>query len=54
MKDALVKVTAEEQMRLQAILVDRDKDGALEFVKMLCDRIKAAENLGMRSHLDKR
>jgi len=52
MKDAHVKVTVEEQMRMQAILVDRDKDEALEFVRMLRDRIEASENLGMRSHLD--
>jgi len=52
MKDAHVKVTVEEQMRMQAILVDRDKDEALEFVRMLRDRMEASEKLGMRSHLD--
>ena len=52
MKDAYVKVTVEEQMRMQAILMDRDKDEALEFVRMLRDRIETGENLGMRSHLD--
>jgi lactam utilization protein B len=53
MKDAHVKVTVEEQMRMHAILVDRDKEGALEFVRMIHDRIEASENLGMRSHLDR-
>jgi len=53
MKDAVVKVTAEEQVRMQAILLDRDKDEALGFLRMLRDRIEAGENLGMRSHLDK-
>jgi len=52
MKDAYGKVTVEEQMRMQAILVDRDKDEALELVRMLRDRIEASENMGMRSHLD--
>jgi lactam utilization protein B len=52
MKDAVVKVTAQEQVRMQAIVLDRDKDDALAFVKMLRDRIEASENLGMRSHLD--
>jgi lactam utilization protein B len=52
MKDAHVKVTVEEQLRMQAILVDRDKDEALEFVRMLRGRIEAGENQGMRSHLD--
>jgi len=52
MKDAHVKVTVEEQMRMQAILVDRDKEDALEFLRMLRDRIETRENMGMRSHLD--
>jgi lactam utilization protein B len=52
MKDATLRVTVAEQMRMQAILVDRDKDEALEFVRMIRDRIEASENLGMRSHLD--
>jgi hypothetical protein len=39
-------------MRMQAILLDRDKDDALEFVRVLRNRIEASENLGMRSHLD--
>jgi len=52
MKDAVVKVTVAEQMRMQAIVLDRDKDDALEFVKMLRDRIEADGKLGMRSHLD--
>jgi hypothetical protein len=52
MKDAHVKVTVEEQMRMQAILMDRDKEDALKFLRMLRDRIEAGENMGMRSHLD--
>ena len=52
MKEAHVKVTVAEQMRMQAILVDGDKDEALEFVRMLRDRIETGEKLGMRSHLD--
>jgi hypothetical protein len=52
MKDATVKVTVEEQMRMQAILLDRDKDAALDFVRLLRDRIEASANAGMRSHLD--
>lgn len=52
MKDAVVKLTGAEQMRMQAILMDRDKDEALEFVKLLRDRIEADGKTGMRSHLD--
>jgi len=51
-KDAVVRVTVAEQLRIQAIVVDRDKDDALEFVKLLRDRIEADGKLGMRSHLD--
>ena len=53
MKDALVNLTVEEQMRIQAILLDRDKDEALEFVRLLCDRIEADGKQGLRSHLDR-
>jgi len=51
-KDAVVRVTVAEQLRIQAIVLDRDKDDALEFVKMLRDRIDTDERHGMRSHLD--
>jgi len=53
MKDAHVKVTVEEQLRMQAILLDRDGEEALKFLRVLRDRLEASENLGMRSHLDK-
>ena len=52
MKDATVKLTVEEQMRMQAVLLDRDKDDALEFVRLLRDRIEADGKQGLRSHLD--
>ena len=53
MTDAHVKVTVEEQMRMEAILLDRDGEEALKILRVLRDRIEATENLGMRSHLDK-
>lgn len=52
MKDATVKVTVEEQLQMQAILLDRDKDAAMDFVRLLRDRIEASAHAGMRSHLD--
>jgi len=52
MKDAHVKVTVEERMRMEAILLDRDGEEALKILRVLRDRIGAGENLGMRSHLD--
>jgi hypothetical protein len=51
-KDAVAKLTVADQMRMQAILLDRDKDDALEFVKMLHDHIEADGKQGLRSHLD--
>ena len=53
MKDVYVKVTREERMRLQAAVLDRDKDEALAFAKLLLDRLEEAERSGIRSHLDR-
>ena len=52
MKDTHVKVTVAEQMRMQAILLDRDGEEALKFLRVLCDRIEADGKQGLRSHLD--
>ena len=53
MKDALVKLTVEEQMRMQAILLDRDGEEALKFLGVLRDHIEADGKRGLRSHLDR-
>ena len=52
MKEAAIRISLEEQMRMKAIVLDEDRDGALELVKQLLRRVEAAQNLGMRSHLD--
>ena len=53
MQEAVIRISVEEQVRMQAIVVDEDRDDALELVKQLLHRVEAARNLGMRSHLDK-
>ena len=52
MKDAHVKVTVEERMRMEAILLDRDGEEALKILRVLRDRIEADGKQGLRSHLD--
>jgi hypothetical protein len=36
---------------LQAIVLDRDTEGALAFARVLLERAKLAEQGGMKSHL---
>ncbi len=52
MKEAAIRISLEEQMRMKAIVLDEDRDDALELVKQLLQRVEAAQNLGVRSHLD--
>jgi len=39
-------------MEIEAILLDRDLEAALAFLKRIKDRIEDRERKGMRSHLD--
>jgi len=50
--EILVRITAEEYMRMKAIQLDDDKLDALAVVKLLLSRIEAEERKGMKSHLD--
>lgn len=52
MKETVIRISLEEQMRLQSIVLDDDRDEALRLVKELLRRVEAAQKLGMRSHLD--
>jgi hypothetical protein len=52
MKEVAIRIGLEEQMRMKTIVLDKDRDDALELVKQLLQRVEAAQNLGMRSHLD--
>ncbi|HUU42974.1 MAG TPA: hypothetical protein VMY39_05965 [Planctomycetota bacterium] len=53
MKDTVIRINVEDQVRMKAAVLDDDRDDALELVKELLRRVEAAQNLGMRSHLDK-
>lgn len=48
----VVALSRQELIRLERILVDRDKDDALEFVRELRDKIEATRIKGIKSHLD--
>jgi hypothetical protein len=52
MKELAVKITPQEQIRIKVIVMDKDKDDALEFLKLLLEKTEAASNSGMCSHLD--
>jgi hypothetical protein len=51
-KEILIKITAEEFMRMQGIKLDNDEKDALAMVKLLVSRVEADERRGMKSHLD--
>jgi len=53
MKDIVIIITTQEQMEMEAILLDKDKEAALAFLKVLKDRIEAVNRKQMRSPLDK-
>jgi hypothetical protein len=53
MKDIAITITTQEQMEIEAILLDKDKEAALAFLKGLEDRIEAVNRKQMRSPLDK-
>lgn len=52
MKDIAILISVQDQMRMKAIVLDQDRDDALELVRQLLQRVEAVQNLGMRSHLD--
>jgi hypothetical protein len=52
MKEVIIKITPQEQMHIKVIVMDKDKDEALEFLKLLFEKTEAASNSGMCSHLD--
>jgi hypothetical protein len=53
MKDITITINTQEQMEIKAILLDKDKEAALAFLKVLEDRIEAVNRKQMRSPLDK-
>ena len=53
MKGAVVTITADERLEMQAIALDNDQESALALVKRLLERILVAEKRGMNSPLDR-
>jgi hypothetical protein len=51
-KEMLIKISAEEYMRMKGIQMDSDEKDALALVKILLSRIEDEENHRMKSHLD--
>ncbi len=52
MKDAVITISAQEKMQIEAILLDKDIEAAMAFLKLIKQRIEDNERKGMRSHLD--
>jgi hypothetical protein len=52
MKEIILRIDAAEQMRMKAIVMDRDCTDAMELVTSLLERVEKAQKSGMRSHLD--
>jgi hypothetical protein len=48
----VVSLTKHEMIRLEMILIDKDKDDALDFLRELRSKIEASMIKGMKSHLD--
>ena len=48
----VLNVTEEELMRMRAIVLDRDRDDALEVIKDFVKRLDQAMHSGLKSHMD--
>jgi hypothetical protein len=54
MKDMYLKISMQDQLRMERILLDRDQEDALALIKQWSEIIANAERYGMQSHLDVR
>jgi hypothetical protein len=48
----VVTLTKQDMMRLEMILIDKDKDDALVFLRELRSKIETNTIKGLKSHLD--
>jgi hypothetical protein len=53
METKVVTINFDDEIRLKRIVIDRDKDDALEFAKDLLGRISLSANKRIKNHLDK-
>jgi hypothetical protein len=51
-RDTIVKLTAQECLELQGIVMDGDAAQALNFARLVLERVKAAEQSRLKPHLD--
>ncbi len=51
MKEVVLRISLEDQMRMKAITLDEDREDALAFIRELLQRVEADQNRGMVSHL---
>ena len=47
-----MNITEEEFMRMQAIVLDHDRDAAVEMIRDFVKRLEQAMHSGLKSHLD--
>jgi len=52
METKVIALTVDDEIRLKRIVIDRDKDDALEFARELLGRISVSANKRMKNHLD--
>ena len=52
MNDALLKISAQDRMRMKRIVMDRDGEDAIALVKQWLEIVARAGRSGMQSHLD--
>lgn len=50
----VLTLSAVDLLRMQAVLLDQDRDGALTIVKELVKRLQIQAGQGLKSHLDGR
>lgn len=53
MKDSYLKISAQDRMRMERIVLDRDGEDALALVRQWLETVADTERGGMRSHLDR-
>ena len=53
MKETVIKITPEEQLRMHQIILDKEADEAMTFLKLRLKRIERASRGEMKTTLDK-
>jgi hypothetical protein len=53
MKDFYLKISAQDRMRMERIVLDRDGEDAVSLVRQSLEIVASTERGGMQSHLDR-